>query len=68
VLYWTSDLPLGSDGNIDMLRDTYDIISGVAATSTNYSFVGSQIYYTLIYGVDRNYHIIYSSPVLIFRW
>jgi hypothetical protein len=68
VLYWTSDLPLGSDGNIDMLRDTYDIISGIATTSTNYSFVLNQIYYTLIYGVDRNYHTIYSSPVLVFRW
>ncbi|NPV02142.1 MAG: Ig-like domain-containing protein [Brevinematales bacterium] len=68
VLYWTSDLPLGSDGNIDMLRDTYDIIAGVATTSTNYSFVGSQIYYVLIFGVDRDYHTKYSSPVLVFRW
>ncbi|OHD55312.1 MAG: hypothetical protein A2Y33_16755 [Spirochaetes bacterium GWF1_51_8] len=68
VLYWASYLPLGSDGNIDMLRDTYDIIGGTAATSTNYSFVLSQIYYAMVYGVDRDYHTIYSSPILIFRW
>lgn len=68
VAYWSSDSGTGANGNIDMLRDSFQIISGTPTSVTNSGFVNDQIYYVVLYGVNSQYTVAYSAPILIFRW
>lgn len=68
VAYWSSDSGTGANGNIDMLRDSFQIISGTPTSVTNSDFVNDQIYYVVLYGVNSQYTVAYSAPILIFRW